>query len=97
MRPKVTISGGRTEPMQKFAKSPNSLLSTGLFKDYAASQLNQYLKWFNSPSQVAAREKSHQAWLAKSWHKRAKIKLSNRLRTARTKLGEIIAGRNFED
>jgi len=62
-----------------------------------ASRLKQFHDWYNSPRVVAQREKSRREWLAKPWCVRAYIVTRSRLRRYRERLGELIAGREFED
>lgn len=76
-------------------------MSDEMMKDligrYAASVMEQQMKWFNSPFMVAAREKRRLEWEAKPWYERTWITAKSRIRRMRERLGEIVAGRSFDD
>jgi hypothetical protein len=55
-------------------------------------------QWFyNTPEATAERERRAREWKARPWWDRAWVRISVWFYNKRERLGEIIAGRRFED
>lgn len=61
-----------------------------------ASHIQQFLAFENTPWRKAQRAKWLAEWKAKPWYVRAWIVSRGRIRGYRERLGEVIAGREFE-
>lgn len=70
-------------------------------KELIAVQLRWHIenqmKWYNSPTMVAARGRWAAEWAARPWYERVWIRARVKFRNARIWLGEKIAGREFGD
>ncbi len=67
-----------------------------LVADMAKQALEDHLAWLRSPVYQRALEESRARWMAKPWHERARIRTKAWVRDKRIRLGEIIAGADFE-
>jgi hypothetical protein len=59
--------------------------------------IDRQQRWINHPVYVAYRKKRDEEWRAKPWWERARIRASAWTHQRRVRLGEIIAGRSFDD
>ena len=77
-------------------KSRNSLISTSLYATQIRRMYEDKLEFESSPIYLKWREKERRQWLARPLYERAWIRCAGKVRYWRVRLGEIIAGREFE-
>jgi hypothetical protein len=68
----------------------------GITAQMIKSHLDQMIAFEKLPWVVEMRRKSQAEWDAKPWHYKLKRRVSVKVEDARIKIGEIIAGREFE-
>ena len=71
--------------------SDNDLISTFLESQKHNYELMVKKGWFMSLEQLQAE------WNARPWYQKARINTANWVRAKRVRLGEIVAGREFND
>jgi hypothetical protein len=67
-----------------------------LYRAYFKSVLDQHKRWYNHPAYVAYREQRDREWRALPFYVKAWRRIRGKFSTFRVRLGEIIAGREFE-
>jgi hypothetical protein len=78
----------------------NKLITAEWAKDalraHVENQIRQY-EWMVRKGWIKSLEQLRAEWAARPWHERARINTMNWIRAKRIKLGELIAGREFND
>jgi hypothetical protein len=75
----------------------NDLISAKyLMEAHMENQIRQY-EWMVAKGWMKSLEQIKAEWAARPWHERARINAANWVRATRVKLGEMIAGREFND
>lgn len=76
----------------------NRLLSTELLGAELKRQVEAEARWMQSSTYQKWRAQMHAEWMARPWYQRAWLKFRNsQVPAARERLGEIIAGRRFDE
>lgn len=75
----------------------NMLITTAWIRAQMERQLHAELKLRKTLDSGAWLEATRQRWSVKPRHERARIRLRAKIRAARIRLGELIAGQPFED
>ncbi len=68
-----------------------------VWSKWLEAEIERRFAYIRSPEYLKYLEESRTAWLAKPWHERARVRLKSKIHALRTKLGEIIAGREFDE